>query len=85
MGMVETHLTDPSSEAETPIVPPCPSSHTRDLMLPSVDSPSGLLPRTSGSASGRPRSNKRIFFSCPPCESGQDTATRSKCEQRSSR
>jgi len=60
------YLTKPSSEAETPVVPDCPSSHTNDLIFPSVDFPSALFPNISGSASGRPRSNNRIFFSCPP-------------------
>jgi hypothetical protein len=59
----ETYLTKPSSEAETPVVPDCPSSQTNDLIFPSVDFPSALFPRTRGSASGLPRSNKRIFFS----------------------
>jgi hypothetical protein len=62
----ETYLTKPSSEAETPVVPDCPSSQTNDLIFPSVLFPSALFPRTRGSASGRPRSNKRIFFSWPP-------------------
>lgn len=61
-----THRTLPSSAALTPIVPFWPSSQTRLLTMPSQDKPSGLVPSTRGSASGRPRSKRRIFFSCPP-------------------
>lgn len=61
-----THLTMPSSAALTPTAPPCASSQTSDRTVPLQESPSGLLPNTRGSASGRPRSNSRIFFSFPP-------------------